>query len=403
MTTDTKKYNLQDILHKLNTACLVPFLMSFQLNSRLFFNISLNLFLITLLAEFLVSRRYTSLTFLPRHKWYILLIAFWLLFPLYHCFETEQALYRHEMEKHLGFLLVGVMGLLNANRNLSLRFAAWSFIAAALFADIFVLCATNWHEVITGPQPLMVIYNVRYEYFGEHMRYNLCQNMALLSCFYLLAKDHRRGVRIVATAIAVFLIAFVFTSTGRIGVVTTLLLTAMFLIYRMRDKLYIVLPVCIIIFAVGGALMINAQRLQQYNRMTSTAIRQEPRLIIWDTAWEVFKQHPMGLGAGDGLAEFHKLAGQKEALLPDNLYLTHPHNLWLLYALYFGIIGLAGISLVFFWLPGLVDKTRRWYLIFALVPFFFEGLVDVFGSAIPPLLFLMPLWLIAECPDTDFV
>ena len=177
----------------------------------------------------------------------------------------------------------------------------------------------------------------------------------------------------------------------------------MFLIYRMRDKLYIVLPVCVIIFAVGGALMINAQRLQQYNRMTSTAIRQEPRLIIWDTAWEVFKQHPMGLGAGDGLAEFNKLAGQKEALLPDNLYLTHPHNLWLLYALYFGIIGLAGISLVFFWLPGLVDKTRRWYLIFALVPFFFEGLVDVFGSAIPPLLFLMPLWLIAECPDTDFV
>ncbi|HBZ34330.1 MAG TPA: hypothetical protein DEO38_04425 [Bacteroidales bacterium] len=386
----------------INAWCLIPLVMSFQTNIRLLFSLSMIAYGLTFLAEYVLSRRYTQFTFSKRHYWYIAMIALWLLFPIYHIFENTSEFYHHEMEKHLAFLLFGVMGFMGAHKRVSLRTAAISCIAMAVIANILVLIAAPWTEIIDSEQPLMVLHETRVRLFSEHMRYNLCENMALLACFYIYDMETRKSRKWIICAAIALIVICMFTSPGRAGVVTMLILLSIRLIAVLWHKSKIsAVALPILVITCGAALMISTQKWQEFNRLTQRAIHEEPRIMVWKAASSVIRQHPLGLGASDGLTAYHEAAYQYEPLHYDNIYLSHTHNVWLQYSLYFGIPGFILISMIFFIPPAIVEKKRKRLIIITLIPLFIEALVDVFGNAMPPAMFLLTLWLIVETKTED--
>lgn len=390
-------YNYKTALATLNNVSLVALIASFQLHYKLFFNISLICFGVSFLVEYIYVRGWRDWHWRRVDTWFVSLLMLWLIFPLSLPLTGYGPEFKHEMEKSLSFLLIGTIGLMHSPHKAPIRVAAWTFIATAVVINIIILILTDWHAVVSDQRHLMAIEVTRATYFGAHMRFNLCQNMALLSAAYIMYKAPHRKERIAAAVAAPFILLMTFTSQGRIGIITAIILTAGLIIVSLRGRARLLGTLAAAIaLAAGFFFMQGMQSMQQYDKMSGELLKTEPRFMIWKSATSVIAQHPLGLGVDKGMETLHENNSQYPSLRDNGLYNTHAHNLWLQYTLYFGVLGFLLISAVMFLLPFVVDKDKLVLISFTLLPFVLEGAVDVFGSGLPQMLFLIPMWVIVE-------
>lgn len=392
MTERQSTYDIKTILAALNDVCLVALVASFQLNRKWLFSISLICFGLSFLAEYVCLCGWQGWRWRRADAWFVSLVALWLVFPLSLPLTGGGPVFRHDMEKNLSFLLIGVMGLMHSPRKVPLRIVAWTFVITSVVINIAVLLLTDWNEAVSNPQHLMAIETARITYFGAHIRFNLCQNMALISAAYIICKAQRRKERIVAAGALPFILLMTFTSQGRIGIITAIVLTAGLLLLWLRGRSRLLAALATIAMFVAGALFMQSmQSMHEYDKLSEKIITEEPRIKLWNAACDVISEHPMGMGVDKGMEEFHLKCAVRQAMTD-----THTHNLWLQYSLYFGVIGFLLITAVLLMPPFVVEDRKRLMVIFALLPFLLEGMVDVFGAGIPSMMLPLSVWTIIE-------
>lgn len=395
----------QYILQKLNIGSLALLASSFQIGIHIFTSLCFVLYIFTsfflIIISFLNERKDinnagTKYSLL----WHISLLALWLLFPLYHFFEDNVTLYHEELLKHVPLLIIGILGVMQhllckketAFALCSVLWLCRSFIITSVIVHLVILCQTDWSIICVATRPLNIYNSARELYFGEYTHFNLCQNMALLSCFYIYRYSEHKLERVLSMALVPLVFMATFVSPGRIGVITLMIICSFYalLMSRGRKRWCLVLPVVIIANIGAWQLQKQMQKYQRYDRLSTTAIAEEPRFLIWQTTCDLIKERPQGYGAGDGLLAFYKKAEKEPNLYSSFLFLTHPHNSFLLYTLYFGPAGLLTFILILL-LPIIIARNleHKILLAFAVFPFALECCFDVFGIGTPLLLYLI--------------
>lgn len=192
------------------------------------------------------------------------------------------------------------------------------------------------HEM---PSPLM-----------KHTFYTPYVAMAsALIVYFLLYKKHKTLVQKTVTGIFLTTMLFnLFMSGGRGGQVGFLVLFLVLIMYLYRDKLLKGL----VIFAIGSTIIFSIAysyiplfqeradkavheviTFNQGQQTTSVGIR----LGLYKNYFEIFKENPIfGVGTGDYLDEYEKVNARSNFKTP----IFHPHNMYLLFAVQFGVIGL---------------------------------------------------------------
>lgn len=103
------------------------------------------------------------------------------------------------------------------------------------------------------------------------------------------------------------------------------------------------------------------------------------RVIVWKAAGKIISDNPLW-GVGPGNFQNKYLEYQKHFPPYLEWAVPHPHNLYLAFWLYGGILSLAGfITLIFFWFREMVKKEKNslWAISFAIMLYFLvHGLVD---------------------------
>lgn len=119
----------------------------------------------------------------------------------------------------------------------------------------------------------------------------------------------------------------------------------------------------------------KAQNLLKFSRSSL-----ESRLIIWRTAIEIIKDHPL-IGIGPGMFQRYYLAKQPKFEPYLEWAAPQPHNLFLAFWLQTGLIGLIGFIWLLFWFfrsssPGAAPRKQLLILKAALVYILIHGLAD---------------------------
>lgn len=103
------------------------------------------------------------------------------------------------------------------------------------------------------------------------------------------------------------------------------------------------------------------------------------RLMIWQSAGKIIADNPI-LGIGPGNFQDRYLAYQKYYPPYLEWAVPHPHNLYLAFYLYAGIMGLAAfLMLIFFWIKKILAQKKEAIYVIALgiiIYFLLHGLVD---------------------------
>ena len=190
-------------------------------------------------------------------------------------------------------------------------------------------------------------------------------------------------------------------SEGRAGLITANLLVIAFIgfvIYRYCRKA--IIPIVIVCVGLAGV------GISKHNRLQLDMIKSEPRILIWEQAWELIKERPvLGYGVCDGRERFVTESLNNEELVKnfwDNWMEKHPdykahrfhcHNVFVESALEFGIVGLL-LTIALFALPIVLTKGRkRSYIALIMLIFFIQSIFEAFTYHFQPMLFCLMVFI----------
>ena len=116
--------------------------------------------------------------------------------------------------------------------------------------------------------------------------------------------------------------------------------------YRKRTRLNrpkFIFSVLGLIFLIFVSVCLNQAPGQKFQGLVGLSYPSlESRLIIWQSAWTIIKDHPL-LGIGPGLFQKYYLDYQSQALPYLEWAVPQPHNLFLAFWLQTGLLGLLGL------------------------------------------------------------
>ncbi|MFH1671357.1 MAG: O-antigen ligase family protein [Candidatus Portnoybacteria bacterium] len=183
---------------------------------------------------------------------------------------------------------------------------------------------------------------------------------------YSLAKSR---IQKLSLAIGYWLMAATIYLTCSYGAFLGLLAACIFLSFSRRKIIFLLLPVLFVFI-----LLFPTDKFQGFLDFSYPSI--ESRLVIWKSAWEILKDHPL-VGVGPGMFQKYYLDYQPRFDPYPEWAAPQPHNLFLALWLQTGLIGLIG----FIWLlvvffkknkPNLLGLTLAATMICILV----HGLID---------------------------
>ncbi len=212
-------------------------------------------------------------------------------------------------------------------------------------------------------------------------------------------------LKVSLTILTVSLIMFVlFQTEGRSGFIAGALLIFSFILIEIFNRWKIFKIIAIIILPVILFGIISTQR-----RMSEEKIKREPRLFLWESAWNVFKEKPLlGYGMSDAQAAFtiERVKNQDkefEIYAQDKLILDC-HNQYLQTSMEFGILGLLLLLFIYIYPIFIADKKRQFFSIFAIFLCMFQSVFDMFITGTFSLLFgLIIIMILRMKTETGFV
>ena len=192
----------------------------------------------------------------------------------------------------------------------------------------------------------------------------------LILSFYLYFFVQKKALKFLLI-LGYLLLSFVIYLTYSYGAWLGLLGALFFLIFR--QKRFKITSIFLLIFILFFIIQIPGQKFQSLLDFSYPSLKS--RLIIWQSAWEIIKDHPLN-GIGPGMFQKYYLDYQAKPYL--EWAVPQPHNLFLAFWLQAGLIGLIG----FIWL--LINFFRKIepkqvlgsILIGAMIYILIHGLID---------------------------
>ena len=199
-----------------------------------------------------------------------------------------------------------------------------------------------------------------------------------------------------ATALFFFSITI---SEGRSGFLTGIILFVGYIIFyffKRNKKVGILIALLTPLFVVGLA--------SQKERFSNQALQNEPRLILWKTAFDIVKTAPiLGHGISDPQNKFMESLStnqSKEFIVANqNNKILDAHNQYLQTLMEFGITGLILLVFIYIFPILLVEKQLKIVTIYLIATILFQSFFDVFFTGIFSHFFAFLMILILVVPN----
>lgn len=358
--------------------------------------------------DYILNRRWKGWKW-TQSKWtYIAFIAFFLLIPIWQCFDPlRTGLYRFTIERYLPFLVVGACGLLGMTDKFRIEYASWVMLGVSGGIVVYLLMQVGLPVMDNFADWMLCFNHFRATHVNSHMVINLYFNLSLILGLYTVIRSKYAWWLKVLTGILMLPVLFALSCTeGRTGLLTLIgvvSLTMMYYIFRTRRWWWGIL----LVLFVGGV----ALGLMQRERFVKAVTEVNPRMYIWDVAIEEIRERPI-LGRGVCSArENFVTRGQQDSDFWNhyasdfkaseerhhgfaNMDIMHPHNAVLETWTQFGIIG---VFLLFScWLFPLIMHLGReqLYLDLCVFAFFMQAMFESMGNNLPPMFLCLMVLLI---------
>jgi len=188
-------------------------------------------------------------------------------------------------------------------------------------------------------------------------------------------------------------------SEGRSGYLTGIFLFIGFLffeLFKKNKKVGILIALLAPLFIVGLA--------SQKERFSNKVLQNEPRLILWDTAFDIAKTAPFfGHGISDTQNKFMEslMSNQSKEfiLLNQNNKILDAHNQYLQTTMELGLVGLILLVFIYIFPIFLVEKKLKIVTIFIIATVLFQSIFDVILTGIFSRFFVFLMMLILVVPN----
>ena len=358
-------------------------------------------------ADIAVNRRYQNMKW-KREKWVFGVMAvFYLCIWIWHIFEDcSSAQFFHSTDTRLPFLIFGILGLFTTlNPKIDITHIAATMLAMSV-ATLAYIIYDNYAFISTGIGSINEfrenISILRHNSLRTtHIGSNVYMNCTMAMCFIAAQLSSKKWGKALLYIGILVIYATITLSEGRAGLITANLLVIAFIgfvIYRYCRKA--IIPIVIVCVGLAGV------GISKHNRLQLDMIKSEPRILIWEQAWELIKERPvLGYGVCDGRERFVTESLNNEELVKnfwDNWMEKHPdykahrfhcHNVFVESALEFGIVGLL-LTIALFALPIVLTKGRkRSYIALIMLIFFIQSIFEAFTYHFQPMLFCLMVFI----------
>lgn len=357
--------------------------------------------------DIIVNRRYENAKW-SKEKWvFASMTLFYLCIWIWHIFEKcSSEIFFHATDTRLPFLIFGLLGIFTRlNPKIKMEYIAATMMIASVMTTAYVIY-DNYAFVSTGIASINEfrenISILRHNSLRTtHIGTNVYMNCTMAICFVVAFWSDKKWKKALLYIGILMIYATITLSEGRAGLITANLLVIAFIgfvLYRYCKKA--IIP--IVILCAGLACV----GISKHNRLQLDMIKSEPRILIWEQAWELIKERPvMGYGVCDGREKFVTSSLNNEKLVRnfwDNWLEKHPdykphrfhcHNVFVESALEFGILGIL-LTMAIFALPIALTKGRkRAYMTIFMLIFFIQSIFEAFTYHFQPMLFCLIIFV----------
>ena len=359
------------------------------------------------ILDIIVNRRYQNVKW-EKGKWVFAIMGlFYLCIWIWHLFENcSSEIYFHSTDTRLPFLIFGLLGIFTRlNPKIKISYIAVTMLITSLATlayivyDNYAFLSSNITTINDFRENISILRHNSLK--TTHIGTNVYMNCTMAMCFIVAFWSEKKWEKALLY-IGIFLIYVAITlSEGRAGVITTNLLLIVFIgfaLYRYyRKAIAPIVIICVGLACVG---------ISKHNRLQLNIIKSEPRILIWEQAWDLIKDRPlMGYGVCEGREKFVTSSLNNEELVRnfwDNWLKEHPdykthrfhcHNVFVESALEFGVLGFL-LTLALFVLPiALTKGKKRVCLSIFMLIFFIQSLFESFTYHFQPMLFCLIIFI----------
>lgn len=379
---------------------------------------------LTFLIEIFTDAKFKTVRIDKTVYLYGAMAFFFILAFIYKPFEQTSDYFYPVLERRISLAAFAVICFLGVNKYFKLSYFLNTIIISGVLSILYIIFKIGIVDFIHNPARFSLFNETRIAHIGTHMSFNLYLNIGIIAIWYILRNKWQQIS--VAPKIFYFLASIIFfivlaNSDGRSGLFIGLFILFGLILYEVFRKNKIISLILVILVPVIFVLMlmqntrIQATILKEDNTEKTDdidnirkALSDEPRLFIWESAWDIFKQKPvLGHGISDAQSFFEAELIKNEdeeykkyrESLGSRLLYTEPHSQYLQTMLEFGIFGLMLLLFILFYPLHVVDKNRKWMMILVLILFLNQSIFDVFLTSQFSIIFGMMLMMLLKTTD----
>ena len=361
------------------------------------------LFCISYLIEFFTDKKWKTLKFSNKAYWCIAVFVFYILAYIYKPFESTSNYFSIVINNRSSLLVSVFVVLFGVNNLFKMTYFLNTFILTSILAILYLaLYRVGVSDLINNESRFDLFNSARIQWINSHTIFNYYLNISIVFIWYILTfswnkiKGWQRFFYLTATALIFFSITI---SEGRSGFLTGIILFVGYIIFyffKRNKKVGILIALLTPLFVVGLA--------SQKERFSNQALQNEPRLILWKTAFDIVKTAPiLGHGISDPQNKFMESLStnqSKEFIVANqNNKILDAHNQYLQTLMEFGITGLILLVFIYIFPILLVEKKLKIVTIYLIATILFQSFFDVFFTGIFSHFFAFLMILILVVPN----
>ena len=361
------------------------------------------LFCFSYLIEFFTDKKWKTLKFSNKAYWCIAVFVFYILAYIYKPFESTSNYFSIVINNRSSLLVSVFVVLFGVNNLFKMTYFLNTFILTSILAILYLaLYRVGVSDLINNESRFDLFNSARIQWINSHTIFNYYLNISIVFIWYILTfswnkiKGWQRFFYLTATALIFFSITI---SEGRSGFLTGIILFVGYIIFyffKRNKKVGILIALLTPLFVVGLA--------SQKERFSNQSLQNEPRLILWKTAFDIVKTAPiLGHGISDPQNKFMESLStnqSKEFIVANqNNKILDAHNQYLQTLMEFGITGLILLVFIYIFPILLVEKKLKIVTIYLIATILFQSFFDVFFTGIFSHFFSFLMILILVVPN----
>lgn len=367
---------------------------------------ALYLFYISYLIEIFTDRKWVNLKSGRIIYWCTAVFLFLILAFLYKPFENISNYFPVVVIHRIPLFIFAVITLLGVNKLFKLSYFLNTFIITSVIAILYLaLYRVGISDLINYDSRIILFNSARIQWVNSHTLFNFYLNIAIISICYLLTLSWhklKRWHKLYYFSAFLLILFAISISEGRSGFLMMVLIVfgfALFELYKRNKITGLVITLLIPVFVIG--------LVSQKERFSVEALENEPRLILWNTAFDIVKDAPLlGHGISDSQNKFMEslISSQSREFIVSNQNnkILDAHNQYLQSAMEFGVPGLVILIFIYVFPFFIVEKNNLKLAIFVIASVMFQSIFDVFVTGVFSCFFVFLMMLILVVPDNIY-